>query len=39
VVDRTKFGLNWNAPLPKGGFAVANDVTISVHLEFAPAAA
>jgi len=33
VIDRTKFGLNWNAPLPKGGFAVANDVKLSVHLE------
>ena len=33
VVDRTKFGLNWNAPLPKGGFILANDVTLSVDLE------
>jgi polyisoprenoid-binding protein YceI len=33
VVDRTQFGLNWNAPLPKGGFMLANDVTISVDLE------
>ena len=33
VVDRTKFGLNWNAPLPKGGFMLANDVTLSVDLE------
>jgi polyisoprenoid-binding protein YceI len=33
VVDRTKFGLNWNAPLPKGGFMLADDVTISVDLE------
>src|SRR3954468_13631506 len=37
VVDRTKFGLNWNAPLPKGGFMMANDVTISVDLELAQA--
>jgi polyisoprenoid-binding protein YceI len=35
VVDRTQFGLNWNAPLPKGGFMLANDVTISVDLELA----
>jgi polyisoprenoid-binding protein YceI len=35
VVDRTRFGLNWNAPLPKGGFMLANDVTISVDLELA----
>ena len=33
VIDRTKFGLNWNAPLPKGGFALGNDVTLTVHLE------
>ena len=32
-VDRTEFGLNWNAPLPKGGFAVENEVTLSAHLE------
>lgn len=35
VVDRTKFGLNWNAPLPKGGFMLADDVTLSVDLELA----
>jgi polyisoprenoid-binding protein YceI len=33
VVDRTAFGLNWNAPLPKGGVALANDVTLTVELE------
>jgi polyisoprenoid-binding protein YceI len=33
VIDRTTFGLNWNAPLPKGGFMLADDVTISVDLE------
>ena len=35
VDDRTKFGLNWNAPLPKGGFMLANDVTLTVDLELA----
>jgi polyisoprenoid-binding protein YceI len=34
IVDRTKFGLNWNAPLPKGGVAVANDVKLTTDLEF-----
>ena len=34
-VDRTEFGLNWNAPLPSGGVAVANQVTLTVHLELA----
>lgn len=38
VVDRTKFGLNWNAPLPKGGFALANDVKLEIHLELTPEA-
>jgi polyisoprenoid-binding protein YceI len=32
-VDRTDFGLNWNAPLPKGGVAVDNEVTLTVQLE------
>ena len=34
VVDRTEYGLTWNAPLPKGGFALANDVKLVVELEF-----
>jgi len=33
VVDRREFGLEWNAPLPKGGFAVDNDVKLEVSLE------
>jgi polyisoprenoid-binding protein YceI len=33
VIDRREFGLNWNAPLPKGGFAVENDVKLEVSLE------
>jgi polyisoprenoid-binding protein YceI len=33
TVDRTEFGLNWNAPLPNGGFAVGNEVRLSAHLE------
>jgi polyisoprenoid-binding protein YceI len=37
VVDRTEFGLDWNAPLPKGGFALANEVTLIVELELAKA--
>ncbi len=35
VIDRTQFGLTWNAPLPKGGFAVENDVKLTVELELA----
>ena len=33
-IDRTEFGLNWNADLPKGGKALSNEVTLSVELEF-----
>jgi polyisoprenoid-binding protein YceI len=33
VVDRTRFGLNWNAPMPGGGFLLADDVTLIVDLE------
>jgi polyisoprenoid-binding protein YceI len=34
VIDRTDYGINFNAPLPKGGNAVANDVRLHVELEF-----
>jgi len=37
TIDRTKFGLSWNAPLPKGGFALADDVKLTVELELAKA--
>jgi polyisoprenoid-binding protein YceI len=33
VIDRREFGLEWNAPLPKGGFALDNDVKLEVSLE------
>jgi len=32
VVDRTQFDMNWNLPLPSGGNALANEVTITVEL-------
>jgi polyisoprenoid-binding protein YceI len=38
IVDRTEYGLTWNAPLPKGGFALANEVKLTVDLEFGQAA-
>ena len=37
TVDRTAYDMNWNAPLPKGGFALANDVTLAADLEFVQA--
>ncbi|MGP0049467.1 MAG: YceI family protein [Solirubrobacteraceae bacterium] len=35
TVDREAVGLQWNAPLPKGGVVLGKDVTISVTLELA----
>ncbi len=33
TIDRTAYGLTWNAPLPKGGMALANEVTLTLELE------
>jgi polyisoprenoid-binding protein YceI len=32
TIDRTDFGLNWNMPLPAGGNALANEVTLTVDI-------
>jgi len=32
VIDRRDFGMNWNAPLPSGGDALGNMVTLTVSL-------
>ena len=32
-IDRTQFGMAWNAPLPKGGNILAEKVTLTVDLE------
>jgi polyisoprenoid-binding protein YceI len=32
TVDRTEFDMNWNAPLPSGGKALGNEVTLTVEL-------
>jgi polyisoprenoid-binding protein YceI len=34
TIDRTDFGLEWNAPLPGGGHALGNEVQLTVSLEF-----
>jgi polyisoprenoid-binding protein YceI len=34
TVDRTEFGLTWNAPLPTGDLALANDVKLVAELYF-----
>ena len=33
TIDRREFGLEWNAPLPQGGFALDHDVRLDVSLE------
>ncbi len=38
VVDRTRFGVTWNNPLPTGEPALANDVTITAELQLVKAA-
>ena len=38
-VDRTEFDMNWNAPLPSGGKALANEVTLTVELSLVEAQA
>lgn len=34
TIDRTEFGVSWNAELPTGGQALSNDVTILAELYF-----
>ncbi|MFI5025948.1 MAG: YceI family protein [Solirubrobacterales bacterium] len=36
TVDRRDYGINWNSALPKGGFALGNDVKLVVNLELSP---
>ena len=37
TIDRTAHGLDWNAPLPKGGNALANEVKLTLDLAFVKA--
>ena len=32
-IDRTEFGVNWNAALEAGGLTLGNDVTINIELQ------
>jgi polyisoprenoid-binding protein YceI len=32
VIDRTAYDMNWNAPLPSGGKALADEVTLTVDI-------
>jgi polyisoprenoid-binding protein YceI len=34
-IDRTKFGISWNNPLPSGKPALSNDVTLTAELQLA----
>jgi len=33
-IDRRQYGLEWNMALPKGGFALGNEVTLQISLAF-----
>jgi polyisoprenoid-binding protein YceI len=37
-IDRTEFGLNWNADMPDGTKALANEVTLKAELSLVAAA-
>jgi polyisoprenoid-binding protein YceI len=37
TIDRTKFGIDWNNPLPNGEPALANDVNLSAELSLVKA--
>jgi polyisoprenoid-binding protein YceI len=34
TIDRTEYGVSWNADLPNGGKALSDEVTLQVELEF-----
>ncbi|HLH14852.1 MAG TPA: YceI family protein, partial [Solirubrobacteraceae bacterium] len=34
TIDRTEYGVSWNADLPSGGKALQDEVTLHVELEF-----
>jgi polyisoprenoid-binding protein YceI len=38
TIDRTEFGIDWNADMPAGGKALANDVTLRAELSLVQAA-
>ena len=38
TIDRTDWGITWNAPLPDGGLVLATSVTLTAHLELVRAA-
>jgi polyisoprenoid-binding protein YceI len=37
VIDRTQWDMNWNMPLPSGGKALANEVTLTVDISLTEA--
>jgi polyisoprenoid-binding protein YceI len=37
TIDRTQFGINWNAPLPSGEKVLADDVKLTAQLELVQA--
>ena len=37
TIDRRDYGLDWNMPMPRGGWYLSNDVTLTITLEFTKA--
>ncbi|WP_423923331.1 YceI family protein [Frigoribacterium sp. 2-23] len=33
-IDRTEFGVTWNAALEAGGFTLGNDITVTLEIQF-----
>ena len=38
MIDRTEFGISWNAPLPNGGLTVGEKVRLVLDVEAVKAA-
>jgi polyisoprenoid-binding protein YceI len=32
-IDRTAYGVDWNVPLPAGGFMLSNDIDLTLHAQ------
>jgi len=37
TIDRTKFGITWNAPMPDGSQALADEVTVEADVSLVKA--
>jgi polyisoprenoid-binding protein YceI len=37
IINREDFGITWNMPLPKGGFALDSEVVLTIDLQLVQA--